>query len=62
MVGQPLTAVQEKMLQGDFYIDGRHNRAFLPEAEALVARGLLNRTEGGDSQHTSYHYTPVQGA
>lgn len=53
-----LTPTQIKMLQGPFYIDGWHNRAFLPEADALVARGLLTRTEGGDSQHTSYHYTP----
>lgn len=61
MVDQPLTSVQEKMLQGAFYIDSRHNRDYLDDAEALVRRGLLKRTEGGDSQHTSYHYTPTQG-
>ena len=62
MADATLTPVQEKMLTGPFYIDGRHNRDYLGEADDLVARGLLTRTEGGDSQYTSYHYEPVTGA
>lgn len=60
MTEPALTAVQEKMLTGPFYINGWHNRDYLHEANDLVARGLLTMREGGDSQHTSYHYEPVQ--
>ena len=59
MTTPDLTPVQEKMLSGPFYINGWHNRDYLPEANALVARGLLTVREGGDEQHTSYHYEPV---
>lgn len=59
MTERALTAIQEKMLTGPFYIDGWHNRDYLPEANDLVRRGLLTVSEGGDSQHTSYHYQPV---
>lgn len=57
-----LNKVQQTMLKGEFYIDSLHNIDYLADAQALVERGLLTVREGGDSQYTSYHYTPVQEA
>jgi hypothetical protein len=54
-----LTPRQEKMLTGEFYIDGWHNRHCLGDANLLVEKGLLDVREGGDDQYTSYHYTPT---
>lgn len=55
---KPLTPRQQKMLTGAFYIDGGHNQHCLDEADDLVERGLLTVHEGGDDQHTIYHYKP----
>ncbi|AFU88070.1 hypothetical protein CcrColossus_gp200 [Caulobacter phage CcrColossus] len=60
MTTEDLTTVQKQMLTGAFYIDSHHNADYLGEADDLVERGLLTRTTGGDSQYTSYHYTPVK--
>lgn len=55
-----LNKVQQTMLKGEFYIDSHHNADYLDDAQALVERGLLTVRTGGDSQYTSYHYTPVR--
>lgn len=54
-----LTKAQEKMLTGEFFIDGWNNRDFLEEANQLVVLGLLTRREYGDDQYTAFEYKPA---
>ena len=55
-----MTPVQEKMLLGDFYINGWHNIDYLGEADELVAKGLLTKRVTVSDQETTYHYSPVR--
>ncbi len=58
-IARDLNGVQRKMAGEPFYIDGWHNRSFIPEAVDMRLRGLVSEQDDGDDQYTRYSYTPT---